>query len=209
MNPETFQETADLITSTVKRKNIAYGDSVNRAPQCLAILAPEGLQPHQYRDAALAVRLLDKISRGLTMPPGSDEENPWADAAGYCLIRADEVRMEAEVLRFCRLTTPDATEEQTREADKILERLAQHLGKVLALRICALRLASRLSTGGILRSRSRSLSTRNRSLSRPRPGCRSCRVKPATTRSWTLKLACAGAAVRFRILKTCGRTTHS
>lgn len=129
MNPETFQETADLITSTVKRKNIAYGDAVNRAPQCLAILAPEGLQPHQYRDAALAVRLLDKISRALTMPPGSDEENPWADAAGYCLIRANEVRIEARRARYVRCSVPEATEAQIAEAAEILHWLVEHLGE--------------------------------------------------------------------------------
>jgi hypothetical protein len=129
MNNETFKKTAEQITHTVIEKNRAYGDSVNRAPQCLAILAPDGIQPHQYRDASLAVRLLDKIARGLAMPPGSDEENPWADAAGYCLIRANEVRIEAKRARFVRCSTPDSTEAEITEAAEILQWLAEHFGE--------------------------------------------------------------------------------
>lgn len=129
MNNETFKKTAEQITHTVIEKNRAYGDSVNRAPQCLAILAPDGIQPHQYRDASLAVRLLDKIARGLAMPPGSDEENPWADAAGYCLIRANEVRIEAKRARYVRCSVPEASEAQIAEAAEILQWLAEHFGE--------------------------------------------------------------------------------
>ena len=91
MNREKLDEVTAEINATIKRKNIAYGDSVNRAPQCMEILCPDGIPPEKFRDAACVLRVLDKLSRALSMPEGSDEENPWADAAAYCLMRATEI----------------------------------------------------------------------------------------------------------------------
>lgn len=80
-------ELGELVTS----KQRQYGDSAGRAGAIMRVLYPSGVAVHQYDDALLVVRVLDKLSRiaqrGLD---GRDlgGESPWRDIAGYGLLGA-------------------------------------------------------------------------------------------------------------------------
>jgi hypothetical protein len=80
-------ELGDLVTS----KQRQYGDSATRSAEILAVLYPDGLPRHAYRDVLLVVRVLDKLSR--IAQRGADRqdlggESPWRDVAGYGLLGA-------------------------------------------------------------------------------------------------------------------------
>jgi len=73
------------IGSLVDRKNLAYGDSFNRAADILAVLYPGGVKVEQYRDMLAVVRVLDKLFR-LANNKRAFEESPWRDIAGYGIL---------------------------------------------------------------------------------------------------------------------------
>lgn len=86
---QSFEEMGAELGKLVASKNVQYGDSGARAGEIFAVLYPQGIQPHQYRDALLMVRVLDKLSR--IAQRGTDGkdlggESPWMDLAGYGLI---------------------------------------------------------------------------------------------------------------------------
>ena len=78
----------------VDSKQEHYGDAFGKAGQMLAVLYPDGIEPHQYRDVAALVRIMDKLGRiSQRGPDGHDKggESPYRDIAGYGLLgqRAD------------------------------------------------------------------------------------------------------------------------
>jgi len=75
-------ETSEIVA----KKNMAYGDAVLKSGAMLELLYPNGIQPHQYTDAAAIIRVLDKLVRIATDndPFGED---PWGDINGYSLLR--------------------------------------------------------------------------------------------------------------------------
>jgi hypothetical protein len=77
------------IGTLVNDKQRQYGDSAGRAGKIMAVLYPDGIKPHQYDDALLTVRVLDKLSRiAQRGPDGKDlgGESPWFDISGYGLL---------------------------------------------------------------------------------------------------------------------------
>lgn len=89
---EIGRELGELVAA----KGEAYGDSVTRSQAILRTLYPGGILPHQYRDALLVVRILDKLSR-IATDPGAFDEDPWADIAGYGMLGVRERRGGAPV----------------------------------------------------------------------------------------------------------------
>lgn len=71
----------------VREKNMAYGNSFAECEKFFRILYPKGLQPHQYGDALLLVRVFDKMMRIATYKEAFDE-SPWRDIIGYGLLGA-------------------------------------------------------------------------------------------------------------------------
>lgn len=69
----------------VAAKNAAYGSSFARAGEILKVLYPEGIPIEIYEDAALTIRVLDKLSR-IATDKQAFGESPWLDIAGYGLI---------------------------------------------------------------------------------------------------------------------------
>jgi len=84
-----YRRLGEEIGDLVGEKQRQYGDSAGKAGKILAILYPDGLVRHQYDDALLAVRVIDKLSR--IAQRGADGrdlggESPWKDIAGYGIL---------------------------------------------------------------------------------------------------------------------------
>lgn len=76
------------VTHTIE-KNRKYGDAVRKSIDMLHSLYPDGIQPYQYADLLLLVRVLDKIVRIASYTPErrkKDDESPWADVRGYGIL---------------------------------------------------------------------------------------------------------------------------
>lgn len=80
-----YQELANEIGRMTDEKSALYGDSAERAEQILKILYPEGVPVSAFKNALLVVRIADKLCRIATAAEG-DNEDAWADLAGYSLI---------------------------------------------------------------------------------------------------------------------------
>ncbi|KYZ77064.1 hypothetical protein AXX12_02685 [Anaerosporomusa subterranea] len=81
-----FETIGQNIGNLVDQKQKAYGDAISAVEGCIRVLYPAGIQPEQYRDLLLQVRILDKqcrIARGDMKAFG---ENPWGDVAGYGIL---------------------------------------------------------------------------------------------------------------------------
>ena len=73
------------VARVVKEKNEAYGSSFSKAGEFLKLLYPEGIQPAQYKDALLLVRIFDKQMR-IATDKDAFGENPYQDIQGYGLL---------------------------------------------------------------------------------------------------------------------------
>lgn len=80
-----FMAVAKELADLVNRKNKAYGDSFIGFSIILNELYPRGIQPEQYPDILLMVRMFDKFFRIATSKDAFGE-NPWKDIAGYSLL---------------------------------------------------------------------------------------------------------------------------
>jgi hypothetical protein len=79
-----FKTAAAEVAALVEEKNIAYGDSFNKAGEILKVLYPEGVKPEQYGDFLAMVRIIDKQFRIATQKDAFGED-PWRDILGYAL----------------------------------------------------------------------------------------------------------------------------
>jgi hypothetical protein len=84
---KTFAELGTEIGELVERKNAAYGSSFSVAGEFLALCYPDGLQPAQYADALLLVRIFDKQMR-IATDRDALGESPYADISGYGILGA-------------------------------------------------------------------------------------------------------------------------
>jgi len=88
-SPSTYVQLCAKLGPLLDTKAVAYGDSAANAGRMLELLYPKGVATHQYRDALLVVRILDKLSRiAQRGADGKDKggESPWQDIAGYGVI---------------------------------------------------------------------------------------------------------------------------
>lgn len=79
-----YRVVTDQLADVVNDKNSAYGNSVEKAPQCLAVLYPDGIKVADYQDALFVLRILDKLAR--ISSPHADKEDPVLDIAGYSIL---------------------------------------------------------------------------------------------------------------------------
>jgi hypothetical protein len=87
IRPKDLRRGGRELGELVARKNVAYGSSFARAGEFLKLLYPDGIQPHQYTDALLLVRIFDKQMRIATAKRAFGE-SPYRDIAGYGLLGA-------------------------------------------------------------------------------------------------------------------------
>jgi len=82
---KNYKKIASDIGSLVQEKNEAYGDSFGQSCRILEVLYPQGIKPHQYRDALAITRVIDKLFR-LANKKDAFGESPWRDICGYALL---------------------------------------------------------------------------------------------------------------------------
>ena len=83
------------ISQLVEEKQDAYGNAFERTAQILSILYPNGINVEQLHDAALLVRVLDKICR-IAHNNETMGESPWRDICGYSLLALQRTEAAAE-----------------------------------------------------------------------------------------------------------------
>lgn len=85
----TTKDRTDALAALLRGKEIAYGtDNPRRVGHIMSVLYPEGITASQMADAALVVRVIDKLARIAGRPPGQKDpggESPWKDIAGYAV----------------------------------------------------------------------------------------------------------------------------
>lgn len=88
LSPSTYEEIGASIGRLVTEKQACYGDSHGKSGAVMRILYPDGIPPEKLDDALTVVRVLDKLFRVASAPPGGDPmgESPWRDVAGYALL---------------------------------------------------------------------------------------------------------------------------
>ena len=81
----SFKELASTIGALVDEKNAAYGNSFAVSGEFLKLLYPKGINPEQYTDALLLVRMFDKMMR-IANKKDAFSESPYQDLAGYSIL---------------------------------------------------------------------------------------------------------------------------
>lgn len=84
--PGSYEAIGAEIGRLVDRKQKAYGRSFDKTGDVIKILYPSGIRHDQYADLLAIVRILDKFFRIATNPAALGE-SPWADIAGYALLK--------------------------------------------------------------------------------------------------------------------------
>lgn len=82
---DAYRHKALEVAKVVKEKNEAYGSAFAKAGEFLKLLYPEGINPDQYKDALLLVRIFDKQMR-IAHRKDAFGENPYEDIQGYGLL---------------------------------------------------------------------------------------------------------------------------
>ncbi|WP_200416747.1 hypothetical protein, partial [Virgibacillus salexigens] len=80
----SFESKGKQIGKLVDKKNKQYGDAFSKSGDFLKILYPVGIEPEQYKDVLVLVRIFDKQMRIANGNQG--EENAVQDIAGYGIL---------------------------------------------------------------------------------------------------------------------------
>jgi len=80
-----FEKLGQELGKLVDSKNQAYGNAFSKCGDFLSLLYPKGIQPSQYTDALLVVRIFDKMMR-IANNKDAFSESPYNDIAGYGLL---------------------------------------------------------------------------------------------------------------------------
>ena len=83
----------------IQKKNQAYGNAFDKTEDILKILYPDGIQPNQYKDVHVLVRMLDKMSR-IAKDNDPFGESPYQDLAGYALLSLQRLEQEKEEIVY-------------------------------------------------------------------------------------------------------------
>jgi hypothetical protein len=81
----TYEELGAKIGRLVSEKQLAYGDSFNRAGDIMRVLYPDGVRPEQYTDMLCLVRIVDKLMR-IANQKDAFGESPYGDIVGYAIL---------------------------------------------------------------------------------------------------------------------------
>lgn len=85
MTQNKFETLGKELGELVSSKNKAYGNSFGKAGEFLKLLYPNGIEPEQYTDILLLVRMWDKLMRVATHKDYNDE-SPYMDIGGYAIL---------------------------------------------------------------------------------------------------------------------------
>ena len=85
ISEKKFMEAATDIAKLVSKKNKQYGNAINQTADFLKTLYPNGIEPHQYDDIGVLIRMYDKMKRISNGIQG--DENAWQDMMGYALLK--------------------------------------------------------------------------------------------------------------------------
>ena len=90
-----FEHSLDMVNervfNTVMSKNKTYGNSYSKSATLLAILYPS-IGIHQYVDAHVIIRMLDKLSRIASGDIEVEQKlDAWIDLAGYAMLAATDL----------------------------------------------------------------------------------------------------------------------
>lgn len=102
-----FEDIGRVIGAEVDQKSCAYGnggaskDSVESIGEQLESFYPNGIPVKAYREAALLVRILDKMNRIAYGNKAAFGESPWKDIVGYAIrgyaMDLNELEMKARL----------------------------------------------------------------------------------------------------------------
>lgn len=92
----SFEKIAAEIGKTVTAKNRVYGNSFAKSKDFIQLLYPDGIASSQYDDVLLLARIFDKLVR--IANGAEDEENPYADIAGYAILGVHMKASKADVV---------------------------------------------------------------------------------------------------------------
>lgn len=113
------------ISQLVEEKQDAYGNAFERTAEILSILYPNGIGVEQLQDAALLVRVLDKICR-IAHDNETMGESPWRDICGYSLLA---LQRTAAGLDAQNSGLDDSAVEQKQKKKQLLNLLQQKVEK--------------------------------------------------------------------------------
>ncbi|UYL64938.1 MAG: hypothetical protein EJNHJLOP_00049 [Methanophagales virus PBV082] len=78
------------VVVVVEEKNREYGSAFQKVSHILSILFPNGIPTNKYHDAAILIRVLDKICRIVSANDKDVKKDAWLDICGYGLLRLSE-----------------------------------------------------------------------------------------------------------------------
>lgn len=81
----SYTEIGTMLGKLVEEKNVAYGNAFEKSGDFLKLLYPDGIQPDDYTDMLLLVRIFDKQMR-IATDKNALGESPFNDIAGYGLL---------------------------------------------------------------------------------------------------------------------------
>lgn len=81
-----FENIGRALGELVDEKQQAYGDAITAVEQMMMVLYPNGVNPDQFRDMLLMVRIMDKQCRIAKGDKSAFGESPFKDIAGYGLL---------------------------------------------------------------------------------------------------------------------------
>lgn len=85
MDETSYEKTGTDIGRLVAEKQAAYGNSFGLSGGILKDLYPNGIQPDQYTDMLVIVRIIDKLFR-IANKKDAFGESPYQDIAGYGIL---------------------------------------------------------------------------------------------------------------------------
>lgn len=103
---KSFEEIGAEIGKLVDEKNESYGSSYAHSSKIIQQLYPNGVQPHQYQDMLVVVRIIDKLFR-IANRKDAFGESPWKDIAGYGILGEAEDQRRKESIRIQELLKKD------------------------------------------------------------------------------------------------------
>lgn len=81
-----FFELGEKLVTKVAQKNSDYGSAFEQIEKILTVLYPNGIPKHQYGNASLFVRMLDKMCRLANESSKFFNEDAWDDFMGYSFL---------------------------------------------------------------------------------------------------------------------------
>ncbi len=85
MSKPTLEEIGTDIGRLVQSKNTAYGSAFKKSEDFMKLLYPDGIQPKDYKNILLLLRIFDKQVR-IATDQDAFGESPYKDIAGYGIL---------------------------------------------------------------------------------------------------------------------------